>query len=104
MVVVAVPPTGTVEGLNDFDIGRGSPWARSGGALANPRIARNARRRSTNMLRSFVGGWRSIVWRLRGRRHTLNQPHGQGVALSWMAAIPAALGVTKELVVSVASM
>jgi hypothetical protein len=34
IVVVAVPPTVTLEGLNDFDIVRGSLWARSGDAHA----------------------------------------------------------------------
>jgi hypothetical protein len=50
IVVVAVPPTATLEGLNDFDIVRGNAWARSGGAPARTRIARNARRRNTEVI------------------------------------------------------
>jgi hypothetical protein len=50
IVVVDTPPTGTLEGLNVFDIVRGSDCARSGGAHTTAmRITRNARRRSATI-------------------------------------------------------
>jgi len=49
IVVVDVPPTGTVDGLNDFDIVRGTPWAKSGGAHTATRATKSTRRRSTNI-------------------------------------------------------
>src|SRR5690242_11651991 len=52
IVVVAVPPTDTLEGLNDFDIVRGSPWARSDGAHAAMTRVRRRTRRRTSMIRA----------------------------------------------------
>jgi hypothetical protein len=49
IVVVDVPPTGTVEGVNDFDIVRGNAWARSGGAHATTTMVKSTKRRSTSI-------------------------------------------------------
>lgn len=45
IVVVDATPTGTVEGLNDFDIVRGSPWARSRGPHAAMMRLKSTKRR-----------------------------------------------------------
>src|ERR1041385_1712287 len=64
IVVVDVPPTGTVEGLNDFDIVRGNPWARSGGANAT-RVKSTKRRTASIDSAPSDCVWRSIAGGLR---------------------------------------